>query len=38
MTRVLVNANGDVGYVLGHNYNQVFQYPWAKLPGAFTGR
>jgi Pretoxin HINT domain len=38
LTRVLVNSDGSVGYLLGHNYNQVFQYPWANLPGAYTGQ
>lgn len=38
LTRVLVNSDGSVGYILGHNYNQVFQYPWANLPGAYTGQ
>ncbi|MEZ0090137.1 polymorphic toxin-type HINT domain-containing protein [Streptacidiphilus sp. EB129] len=38
LTRVLVNSNGSVGYLLGHNYNQVFSYPWANLPGAYTGQ
>ncbi|MFJ5264663.1 polymorphic toxin-type HINT domain-containing protein, partial [Streptomyces sp. NPDC088387] len=38
MTRVLVRPDGEIGYILGHNYNQVFSYPWRSLPQAFTGR
>ncbi|MDX2678378.1 polymorphic toxin-type HINT domain-containing protein, partial [Streptomyces sp. NY05-11A] len=38
LTRVLVRPDGEVGYTLGHNYNQVFAYPWARLPRAYTGR
>nr|BFE57982.1 RHS repeat-associated core domain-containing protein [Dactylosporangium thailandense] len=34
-TRVLVDAAGNIGYVLGHNYNQVFEYPWVRLPNAY---
>ncbi|MEU8523109.1 ricin-type beta-trefoil lectin domain protein, partial [Streptomyces sp. NPDC048577] len=33
-TRVLVRADGVVGYVLGHNYNQIHEYGYAgRLPG-----
>ncbi|MDX3244808.1 polymorphic toxin-type HINT domain-containing protein [Streptomyces sp. ME18-1-4] len=37
-TRVLVRPDGEIGYILGHNYNQVFSYPWRSLPQAYTGR
>ena len=36
--RVLVDSGGNVGYIVNHNYNQVFNYPWAKLPNGYVPR
>ncbi|MFF5974398.1 ricin-type beta-trefoil lectin domain protein [Streptomyces sp. NPDC012769] len=37
LTRILVRSDGVVGYVLGHNYNQVFEYGYAgRLPGRWN--
>jgi hypothetical protein len=37
-TRVLVRSDGVVGYVLGHNYNNVIEYPYANLLGQYVPR
>ncbi|MFE2540913.1 ricin-type beta-trefoil lectin domain protein [Actinacidiphila glaucinigra] len=37
LTRILVRSDGVVGYILGHNYNQVFEYGYAgRLPGRWN--
>ncbi|MCY0944083.1 polymorphic toxin-type HINT domain-containing protein [Streptomyces antarcticus] len=38
LTRVLVRSDGGVGYVLGHNYNNVIEYGYARLPGQYVPR
>ncbi|MGF1430954.1 RHS repeat-associated core domain-containing protein, partial [Kitasatospora sp. LaBMicrA B282] len=38
LTRVLVRSDGVVGYVLGHNYNNVIEYGYARLPGQYVPR
>ncbi|WP_369169735.1 polymorphic toxin-type HINT domain-containing protein [Streptomyces sp. R28] len=37
-TRVLVRSDGVVGYVLGHNYNKVIEYGYARLPNQYVPR
>jgi hypothetical protein len=38
LTRVLVRSDGVVGYVLGHNYNNVIEYGYANLLGQYVPR
>lgn len=38
LTRVLLRRDGGIGYVLGHNYNKVIEYGYARLPGRYVPR